>query len=564
MSNPAACRSDLNSAACTFTGPNSGATPGICTQAAGYVANAEIEEVKELNDTDTDTYYYYDSGTDTDNMFYGSNWVSYMSEATKNVRILKYQRLNFGGTVDWAIDLQDYGNGVDDPEDDLPDMPYVPCDAQYKSLEELDAAATSIPDHCVTLYTVTVLKNLLNEAVTNYTSMMAGGYDKKFGIYAKAVASSAGKSLNDFIYNNGNKYFSCIVSEFSICCDQCKGAKQLSPTYCDYCFQGGCWKTCNIAGCNKRDESSLLEAREGGGPGGAGGGNTQELVTKQVNASEPCPPDYSKRGYGPNNPYVQSVYWKFVNESGFYADMTAKAGIPKDKTKIGRIDRGNNCAPSAKPGDDCWGTGIDYNIPVINGYSSSDVANPKDIVSKGLTQVQTLVPQIDSIVTQLKVDAWLGAGNELIDSISLPILMIASATENMAEVVQVANEISAEKAKAFILAFLSAIFLIIPIIGEVVGSIGEMASIGAILDLLGTAGSTAMDIYDLVKDPHNAPLAVMDLIFSPLALANLGTLQKAASIRRGMAEEDVARLGGKVSGRLKTIEKVKGTCAKSS
>jgi hypothetical protein len=563
MSNPAACRSNIKSAGCTFTGPSSGATPGICTQAAGYISNAEIEEAKVVNSTDT--HYYYDSVTDTDNMFYGSNWVSYMSEGTKNARTLIYQRLNFAGTVDWAIDLQAYtddGEGLDD--EDLPDMPYTPCDAQYNTLDDLDAAATSIPDHCVTLYTVTALKNLLNEALTNYTSMMADGYDKKFNTYAKAIASSAGKTLNDFIYANGNKYFSCIVSEFSICCDQCKGANQLTPTYCDYCFQGGCWQTCNIAGCNKRDESSLLEVREGGGPGGAGAGNTQELITKQVNASEPCPPDYSKRGYGPNNPYVQSVYWKFVNESGFYADMTAKSGIPKDKTKIGNINRGNDCAPSAKPGDDCWGTGYDYNIPVINGYSSSDVANPKDIVSKGLTQAQALVPQVNSIVSQLGVDGWIGVGDELIDSISMPILMIASATENMAEVVQVADEISAEQAKAFILAFLSAVFLIIPIIGEVVGSIGELANIAIILELLGAAGNAAMDIYTLIKDPQNAPLAIMDLVLSPLALANLGTLQRAASIRRGMAEGDIARLGGKVSSRLKTIEKVKGTCKKSA
>jgi hypothetical protein len=227
---------------------------------------------------------------------------------------------------------------------------------------------------------------------------------------------------------------------------------------------------------------------------------------------------------------------------------------------MGNFDRGNACAPSAKSDDPCWGLGYDYDIPVVNGYSASDVANPKDIVSKGLSNAKTLGPQINSIITQLRLDGWFGNGAELIDSISMPIFMLASATENMAQVEQIADKITEEEKKAFIIAFLSAIFLIIPVIGEVVGSVAELADVGVILGLLGAAGNAATDIYTIVDDPNNAPLAIFDLILSPLALADVATISKAANLRRAMSADDVAKLGDKISSRMKTVEKAKGSC----
>lgn len=55
---------------CTFVGPDSGAKPGKCTDAAGYIANAEIERiikdggaVKSWFDEKTMTDYLIYEGT---------------------------------------------------------------------------------------------------------------------------------------------------------------------------------------------------------------------------------------------------------------------------------------------------------------------------------------------------------------------------------------------------------------------------------------------------------------------------------------------------------------------
>ncbi|KAJ7660100.1 glycoside hydrolase superfamily [Mycena polygramma] len=90
---------------CTFTGPASGATPGSCTQTAGYIANAEIEKIIAAGGVQTS----HDTASDSDILVYNSvQWVGYMSNTTKASRTSVYKGLNMGGTSDWAVDLQSF------------------------------------------------------------------------------------------------------------------------------------------------------------------------------------------------------------------------------------------------------------------------------------------------------------------------------------------------------------------------------------------------------------------------------------------------------------------------
>ncbi|OJJ98253.1 hypothetical protein ASPACDRAFT_1889517 [Aspergillus aculeatus ATCC 16872] len=89
---------------CTYVGPNSGATPGRCTQTAGYIANAEINEIIATNPT---VQVLFDSGSDSDIIVYNeTQWVGYMTNTTKSTRTSYYKGLNMGGTTEWAIDLE--------------------------------------------------------------------------------------------------------------------------------------------------------------------------------------------------------------------------------------------------------------------------------------------------------------------------------------------------------------------------------------------------------------------------------------------------------------------------
>ncbi|KAL8333671.1 hypothetical protein RB593_003384 [Gaeumannomyces tritici] len=104
---------------CKFTGDreNSDATPGRCTGQAGYIADAEINEIiRSGSSLDKRSggrvvTHFIDPSSNSDILVYDNNqWVGYMSENTKAVRSRLYANLGMAGTTDWASDLQQFND----------------------------------------------------------------------------------------------------------------------------------------------------------------------------------------------------------------------------------------------------------------------------------------------------------------------------------------------------------------------------------------------------------------------------------------------------------------------
>lgn len=106
---------------CDFTGTRtkSMANPGRCTKTSGYLAYAEIDEI--LRQGGPGVRGFHDDGSGSDILLYKGDYVSYQTQETKKNLRSKWKELNFGGTVDWAVDLQAFGdadiNNVDRPKD---------------------------------------------------------------------------------------------------------------------------------------------------------------------------------------------------------------------------------------------------------------------------------------------------------------------------------------------------------------------------------------------------------------------------------------------------------------
>lgn len=550
MANPAACMDSIYSPDCKFTGPDSGAEPGVCTQTRGYISNAETQQLLQIGQGAT---YKFDPMSDSDMIFNGTTWIGGMSNLTKTTRTAHYKSLNLGGTVEWAPDLEAFNDDMNNPWGNysmLPPAPELtPCDKKYDTLEELEAVAGTIPFHCVTPYTLHALKQLLDTAMANYTALNNDGYNSKFETYATAIAEQADKSVHDFIYQHGNEYFTCEVVEQEECCSICKKDQPSDdPNYCAYCFEdSSCWQT----GTYFYGTHAMPKINE--------------PTFRFVNHTEPCPPDFSKRGFGTHD---QSVYWSLDDSKSkeFYAELYAKTGIPEKKTKIGEYYRNNNCyRPGAGEENapavlQCSNVDTDFNVPVPDGYTWEDIKNPKAVVKKVAPKTKHLGPEIEMIQKLLDLHGWFGDGSQLIDAVSLPILMLAQATENMENVVTIAEKIDAEKRKELILEFLSAIFLFIPIAGEVAGAFSALADVAIIMDVVGAVGNAAIDVYGMVSTKGNPLVFILDLVLTPLALSDVATISKAAQARRAMKEDDIAKLGKSVSRRTEIINKVKGKC----
>ncbi|PVI04199.1 glycoside hydrolase family 18 protein [Periconia macrospinosa] len=165
----------------------------------------------------SDATTYHDKDSDSDILVYDDcEWVSYMTDKTKQSRTNWVQGLNFGGTSDRAVDPdKDYGtDGVGDLDpDELEEDGVGPKCDQYKDYNTHDkiAGKDALEPTCAALYTLGVLKGMLNDSMTKY-SAVNDGYDSKFQSYTKYLKNGLPELLEHHMYYQngaGQKYFNC-------------------------------------------------------------------------------------------------------------------------------------------------------------------------------------------------------------------------------------------------------------------------------------------------------------------------------------------------------------------
>lgn len=109
---------------CTYTGPDSGALPGPCTDTAGYLANYELDLVISENPT---AQQYWDQDAFSNILVYNdTQWGAYMNDTNKETRKTIYDALGFLGSSDWAVDLQeDFAGDTDQATSTSPETVYI-------------------------------------------------------------------------------------------------------------------------------------------------------------------------------------------------------------------------------------------------------------------------------------------------------------------------------------------------------------------------------------------------------------------------------------------------------
>ncbi|CAI7608393.1 unnamed protein product [Penicillium viridicatum] len=104
---------------CTFGGTSSDstATPGPCTNTAGYISDAEISDIisgsnsttRKRADSSRVNQNFYDKDSDSQILVYdGNQWVAYMTPDILASRTSRYKGMSLGGTTNWATDLETF------------------------------------------------------------------------------------------------------------------------------------------------------------------------------------------------------------------------------------------------------------------------------------------------------------------------------------------------------------------------------------------------------------------------------------------------------------------------
>lgn len=89
---------------CTYTGPESGAFKGQCTDTAGYISDYEIGQILAQNPSAQSMFD--EKSYSNIVVFNETQWVAYMDQENKEYRSSLYPGINFLGIADWAVDLQ--------------------------------------------------------------------------------------------------------------------------------------------------------------------------------------------------------------------------------------------------------------------------------------------------------------------------------------------------------------------------------------------------------------------------------------------------------------------------
>jgi Glycosyl hydrolases family 18 len=291
---------------CTFTGPNSGATPGLCTQTAGYISDAEIYQI--IANDPLAQMYTADTAYASILVYNDTQWVSYMSEDAKASRTAQYQTLNMGGTSDWAIDLENFVTTT-------PAVTFPPCNLTFPYLSTLQDAikAHLVPSYCINIYLLNYLTAFMNNSLTTYATYLSEDYDTKFGVFAGYIESQVGLELGDYMAANASLHFNCTMTEWVICC-----------------------KDCQTDGCQGCD-------------------NRPNCVSGMQNTPQPCPTQSVDL---PLFPAKDAYQFTCFDPAGFYADILNLYGMTTGWVMFGDLPAGPNLVWSGFP--------IQNNVVVTN------------------------------------------------------------------------------------------------------------------------------------------------------------------------------------------------------
>jgi hypothetical protein len=452
---------------CLYLGDrgSSQAAPGFCTGQAGYIANAEIDQIKKIADSGMggEYYEYHDGDSDSDIIVYdGTEWAAYMNQATKDRRIEWYRSLGFGGASDWAVDLQkDYSDELDGGGDGSGDWEAMDLSSDchfektYASLDELDAAAGGMPYKCIPLHAIRVLEGMLAHSLDGY-SAAADGYDGLFDLYEDYMISTMDAKLKAFMAEDdgpGNAFFDCYVADGRL--------------------------------SDREDAGDRIDCADK--PGG-----------------------YNSWTY----------FYELRDEEGF-TNALLKEGIDRSWVKFGEYEDVYECAASAQS------TGCMRMVWVHKGFprraDKIEIPDPREIVDRARNNIPALEDSFDATFLEVASDTWDGNLGDAVDVLATSIFMLEDAVSQMTEVKEVGEEWKETKQKELAFKILEAILFVIPFLGPAIGSLGRAgAALARMLMAVDIAGAAGLTIYSIVEDPSMAPLAILELLLGGVGSGGIG------------------------------------------
>ncbi|KAK2024007.1 family 18 glycosyl hydrolase [Colletotrichum zoysiae] len=503
---------------CFFTGDNhhSNAAKGRCTDTAGYISNAEINEIAASNRVNK---VWKEEGSNM--MVYdNTEWVAWMDNDEKAERAGFYDSYNFLGTTDWAIDLQTWVDGSGNTTDDNTDEEYYEalsaCTASFSTLKQLEERNTSIPSHCLEQYIVDVQTAVFDESLKKYNNLIKDGYDNKFSIWEGYIKEQIPGQIKKFMATDKvDKYFKCGETKTVTCCNTCQNA--WCGTKCE-----------RFDGCKNG---------------------------KQTVPRDKCPKvEADPTGFGGDQP---NTTFTLTDRSGFLKDIYETWGIAEEWLTFDgkrRMSTPNGCQYAGKDVNECIAMNsiFFYNFPDMD-VNKTKMYNPKDVIVKALPDAGGLLDRYRGMKTFAEFDDDIEM-SDLTDSGSLPAFAMEQAVGEMDKIVKEANEIEKKRREELILNMIMGVLFFIPFLGPTGGS-AIAVGMRTLLQLIEVGAEVGLAVYGIVNDPKNAFMTVFTTLLG-VGFSRSG-FRSAANSRRGMTTTEYNNLGS-IKPNLDTIGSIRG------
>lgn len=469
---------------CRFVGVGSkyesAALPGECTETAGYLSEFEIREIIGMyaygGEEDEDSPIpegsfktWYDEDSQSDILVYdNTEWVAWMDDDTKTARINKYKELNFAGVIDWAVDLaggRDYQNLPDEEE-----LAEIVCpDRSFSDLQDLEQNGGDLPAPCAAEQAMEILTKMLDDAVSKFHNLDNEKYDKRFKQYIEAVKAISTANIGECMSWNGNgpcnKYFDCTFQD----------------------------------------------------SGGQSSGS--------------CP----MTEYDPFSDASFTIVYDLQDKEGLFKTLAEDFGVSGDWITFEDQTQEDRCVGRAPP-PGANPRPVDQGAPVerrqcmeykrvFKGFPTikddSKIPNPKEAIQASLENIDELYSEITLASIDIALGIWEGSDSELVEAVSLPILMIVQSVNSMEQIHKIGEEIedkeNEQKRKNLILTIIMAAIIVIPIAGEAALALGwTTLAIARIAIMIGVAGEVALSVVDMVDDPSSVLMSAMLLLIPGL------------------------------------------------
>ncbi|KAH6625093.1 hypothetical protein C7974DRAFT_454971 [Boeremia exigua] len=514
-------QSGCDSEECRFTGSSrlSNAAKGRCTETAGYISNAEIDEIIESGNVKKK----WTSEGSNIMVYNDTEWVAWMDDAMKEYRAQFYDSYNFAGTTDWAVDLQTFtdGSGGVDDDEGYTDLNYwSECTGKYTTLEQLEAGKNDLPAHCVEQYMLDVEISNYEGALKKYKELMENDYDKKFKVYEKYSRDQIPEQINNFMATDKvDKYFNCKETRYVTCCSTCK-----YPGCILDCFEGG--KNCK----NGRTTLDIACPK-------------MEFEGKGLDVDERIP----------------NATFSFKDERGFWDDLGETWGIEKSWVSFGtrRMQYSNGCQYAEDRVNECMDAAPDWWYDYPRASDNIEIYNPKKVIGDSYDTASGTLDRFKTMRIAGLYDEQTQMA-DLVDAASIPSYSAVEAVEAMQKIAGKADELKKQEREEMILNFIMGILFFIPVAGSAAGAAG-LTAVRSMLRLIGTIGEAGMLVHSLIENPENAFM----VIFSSLASAGVGRsgFKNAANARRGMSSKEYESLGT-IKVKLDQITSIRGSSCK--